>query len=500
MSVKMSEMELAKIYEAYEKIKNLDFSKKEIIEPRGKNVPEGVSYELGNAIALRLKEAGQKYFYVSGDGRISTPQLLHSFIESMLNNGINVVYAGYNNLTPMFEIEREKLRISGVNITASHQPWQYNGFKMVIENAAEEIGAELEKLQEKGNRNTQQKNHAKIYYLQSVLRQDYLNGLENEFKELRKKKSREKILFDALQGPAFSFFSAVAQKLNINFDGFREDIDGYFSLTMGGPSPLLKENFDILKNSVSNLAQYSLAVTTDGDGDRLGAVFHSKLIDFAVLGAVRAVYLAEREKRKFVNERWKNRKVKFVAEYALTSMIENYLRGKNIDVIPVARGRASLTAKIQELGKRGEKVLGGQEIGLHPYNSVGVNDGIEDALLFSEILKSKGRKYLGEMIEEARENVKPHIHEIRVYCKEPERIRNELLNKGYVEKFNDVVCALNDTEAVVHVSNTAKQITINAYSKSSNNLPKDLNKLFREIDDIEGGLEKTLKEQFEIIR
>lgn len=488
-------MELEKIYLALKEIKNLDFSKKEIIEPRGKNIPKEVAYELGNGLALKLKEAEQDYFLISGDGRISTPELMQAFTSSMLDNGINVVNVGYNNITPMFEVERSKLGVSGVNITASHNPSEDNGFKMVIESSIdkEKIEERLENWLKKENRNAvQQKNKTKIYYLQSILKKDYIKKLERKFAQFSKPMNKkEKILFDAMHGPSFPFYSAVARKLSIEFDGFREDIDGYFPLTAGGPNPLLKENFVILKRNVSNLEQYSFILITDGDGDRLSAAFSSGLVDFGVLGATRAVYLAE-------NSDFKN--PKFVAEYALASIIADYLKEKNIKVVPSARNRVNLKAKIQELKEKGEEILGGQEIGTHPYNPEGIDDGIEDALLFSTLLQTKERKGLEEMIEEAKENIKPHVHEIRVYSKDPERIRSKLLSRSYcTEKFNDVVCTLNDTEAVVHVSNTAKQITINAYNKSSDNLPKDLNKLFKEISIIENGLGEKMVQQLEII-
>ena len=175
----MSEIELEKIYAAHETIKSLNFEKMEFIEPRGRNVPEGVAYELGEGLALKLKDSNQTHFFISGDGRISTPWLMQAFANAMLDNGINVIYSGYNNTTPMFEVERGKLGISGVNITASHNPWQYNGFKMAIEKAIEDgktkdkIEAKLEELLKKGG-TIQQKNQAKIYYLQSTLRKDYI--------------------------------------------------------------------------------------------------------------------------------------------------------------------------------------------------------------------------------------------------------------------------------------------------------------------------------------
>jgi len=497
----MSEIELEKIYAAHETIKSLNFEKMEFIEPRGRNVPEGVAYELGEGLALKLKDSNQTHFFISGDGRISTPWLMQAFANAMLDNGINVIYSGYNNTTPMFEVERGKLGISGVNITASHNPWQYNGFKMAIEKAIEDgktkdkIEAKLEELLKKGG-TIQQKNQAKIYYLQSTLRKDYIKGLENKFAEFFRigngRGKKEKILFDALQGPAFPFYYAVARKLNIEFEGFREDIDGYFPLTDGGPSPLLKENFEILKRSLNNLGQYSLILITDGDGDRLSAAFSSGLVDFAVLGAVRATYLAEKDR---LNKENKN----FVAEYALAKIISRSLAKKNIKVIPTARSRKSIKAGIDELIEKGEKVLGGQEIGTHPYNSEGIDDGVEDALLFSTLLQTKGKKGLDKMIEEAKKDIPPHIHEIRVFSKEPNKIRSRLLSGGYVEKFGDVVCALNETEAVVHSSNTAKQITLNAYGDNTDSIKNDLNKLLKEIDKIENGLGEKMTQQLEII-
>ena len=492
-------MELVKVYLALQKIKNLDFKKREFIDGRGEDVPEGVAYEVGNSLALKLKEVGQEFFYVSGDGRISTPQLIKGFSDAMIDNKINVIHAGYNNVTPMFYVERMKLGVSGVNITASHNPWNYNGFKVFIEPRTDsgEILEKLEKLQASGNMKIYAKNGARNYYLQSMLRKDYLGDLEKKFKQMENKKQEGKILYDGLNGPSFPFFSDVAQKLGLQFDGFREIVNGSFPLIYDGPSPLLKENFEIMKNTLENLDRYSLILITDGDADRLSVANSSGLIDFAVVGATRAVYLAEKKER--IED--KKGKPKFVAEYALASIIGNYLAEKGIEVVPVPRGIANHFFKIQELGEKGENVLGGQEIGTHPYNSLGIDDGVEDALLFSEILLTKGKRGLEDMFDEAREGVKKHIHELRFYCKDQLNVRRRLLEQPYAsEKFEDVVCNINGTEAVIHSSNTSNQITVNACSDNGEGIEKDLNALFKDIGNIEPDLGKKLEEGLEIIR
>ena len=101
-----------------------------MLDGRGKNIPKGIGYEVGLATAYKLKELGQDYFLVSGDGRLDTPQLMHEMQQSLSDNGVCILSAGYSNTTPVFDVSKNNIGISGVNITASHQAAEYDGFKM----------------------------------------------------------------------------------------------------------------------------------------------------------------------------------------------------------------------------------------------------------------------------------------------------------------------------------------------------------------------------------
>ena len=88
---------------------------------------------IGRGFATMLREAGGKKVAVGYDGRLSSPMLEHALIEGLTASGCDVVRVGMGP-TPMLyyaEASAEDVQ-GGIQITGSHNPANYNGFKMVF--------------------------------------------------------------------------------------------------------------------------------------------------------------------------------------------------------------------------------------------------------------------------------------------------------------------------------------------------------------------------------
>src|SRR4051812_16907043 len=114
---------------------------------------EEVAEALGHAFGTIAQREGEKTVAVGRDGRLSGPALSAALVRGLTASGVDVVDIGLAT-TPMLYFAASTLCSSGIQVTGSHNPKDYNGFKMVMAGRAiygEEIQA-LRRLMEEGKR------------------------------------------------------------------------------------------------------------------------------------------------------------------------------------------------------------------------------------------------------------------------------------------------------------------------------------------------------------
>lgn len=90
------------------------------------------AYLIGRAIAARAIKAGVNKIAVGRDGRLSGPVLIENLIRGFTDSGINVVNVGMVATPMLYFAAIQECEGSGVMITGSHNPPDYNGFKMML--------------------------------------------------------------------------------------------------------------------------------------------------------------------------------------------------------------------------------------------------------------------------------------------------------------------------------------------------------------------------------
>src|SRR5687768_4309749 len=89
---------------------------------------------IGRGFATKLLEAGGKTVAVGYDGRISSPMLEHALVEGLNASGCDVVRVGMGPTPMLYYAEASAEDVDGgIQITGSHNPANYNGFKMVFQ-------------------------------------------------------------------------------------------------------------------------------------------------------------------------------------------------------------------------------------------------------------------------------------------------------------------------------------------------------------------------------
>ncbi|MES2187608.1 MAG: phosphomannomutase/phosphoglucomutase [Pseudomonadota bacterium] len=223
---------------------------------------ENVARALGRAFGSTALAQGEKAVAIGRDGRLSGPAIAAALRDGLVESGIEVIDVGAVT-TPMLYFAASTLCSSGIQVTGSHNPKDYNGFKMVLAGKAI-YGDEIQGLR--------QMMDDKSYTLKpggSARTVDvtdaYIQRIAGDIKLVRP----IKIVVDAGNGIAGATAPAVFRAIGCEVTELFTEVDGNFP--NHHPDPSKPENLkDVIAALQSGDAELGLAF--DGDGDRLGIV------------------------------------------------------------------------------------------------------------------------------------------------------------------------------------------------------------------------------------
>jgi len=221
-----------------------------------------VAEALGRAFGSAARAAGEKAVAVGRDGRLSGPALADALIRGLVATGVEVIDIGAVT-TPMLYFAAHTLANSGIQVTGSHNPKDYNGFKMVLAGRAI-YGDEIQ-----GLRKTMEAGTAQLAAGGSVRKVDvtdaYVKRIAGDIQLARPMK----IVVDSGNGIAGATAPAIFRAIGCEVTELFSEVDGDFP--NHHPDPSKPEN---LKDLMAALAQgdAELGLAFDGDGDRLGIV------------------------------------------------------------------------------------------------------------------------------------------------------------------------------------------------------------------------------------
>ncbi len=250
---------------------DLPFSVFKAYDIRG-TVPEQLNvsfaYLLGRALARRAHNCGTNRIVVGYDGRISSPELSHSLQKGILDEGIDTIDIGMVP-TPLVYFESYSQKIgAAVAITGSHNPPQYNGFKMMIGGKAlygdDVLALRDEMLQLQSRPISEKKGEA---HNKDIV-QAYVDRVASDVKLIRP----IHVAIDCGNGVAGIVATKLFRALGCRVTELYCQVDGSFP--NHHPDPADPHNLEDLQRTLEQ-TDCEVGLAFDGDGDRLGVVTRS---------------------------------------------------------------------------------------------------------------------------------------------------------------------------------------------------------------------------------
>ncbi|OGN23035.1 MAG: hypothetical protein A2918_02805 [Candidatus Yanofskybacteria bacterium RIFCSPLOWO2_01_FULL_42_49] len=371
--------------------------------------------ELNEEIAGRIAGATAKFLnakklVMGEDARTSSPALRKAVLEGATKAGCDVYYIGQCT-TPLFYFSVNNLGADGgIMVTASHNPPQYNGLKIVGRGGVPIYSGsglkDIQKLLELDNTSKQAGSVEEI----SVLNQ-YLNFL---VRESSGKNKRIRFVIDASNGVAPVVLKPLLEKLNLDPVLLNFDIDGNFP--NHSPDISKKDNLQQLKNKIIETGA-DLGFAFDGDADRLTVLDEKgdKLPAEFVVGLL------------FKAQSGLFRKLKVVYDLRFSKSIKE-LVGKN--GFPSPTGYVYVRGKMEEIGAD----LGGELAGHFDFKEMNYAESAMLAMLrILNIVASSG-KTLSALVEPFKKYV--NSGEINIEINQNDSLRSKIM-ENFKNKYSD---------------------------------------------------------------
>lgn len=228
----------------------------------GKTVTPEIVEAIGHAIGSSAKSQGLASIAIGRDGRLSGPELSQALARGIQKSGVDVIDVGMVATPVLYYAAHELCNYSGVMVTGSHNPPEYNGFKIVL--GGKTLAADMIQALRTRYENDDL-THGAGTYSQKDIRQTYLDRIVGDLKLTRPLK----IVVDSGNGVAGDLAPELYRRLGCEVTELFCDVDGNFP--NHHPDPSKPENLnDVIHALKTTDAEIGLAF--DGDGDRLGVV------------------------------------------------------------------------------------------------------------------------------------------------------------------------------------------------------------------------------------
>jgi len=337
----------------------------------GKSLDEGVAKLIGQAVGSLMAERGLREVVVGRDGRLSGPILAEALIDGLREAGRDVIDIGMAP-TPVVYFGAFQLNTGCcIALTGSHNPPDYNGFKIVVGGETLHGGAiqDLYKRIAEG----QLVSEGGGGLQQFDILEDYVSRISGDVQLER----RLRVVVDCGNGVAGVIAPAVLESIGCEVEPLYCEVDGSFP--NHHPDPSEPENLRDLATMVKRLG-FDLGIAFDGDGDRLGVVS----ADGEIIYPDRLLMLFAQDVLS------RNPGAAIIYDVKCTGHLAGHILRNGGSPIMWKTGHSLIKAKMRET----EAELAGEMSGHFFFRErwFGFDDGIYSAARLLEILAADGRE------------------------------------------------------------------------------------------------------------
>lgn len=413
-------------------------------------------YRIGNALG-RMYSGKYEKLLIARDTRNSGEMIEAALSAGALSAGLDVEFCGVIT-TPALAYLTKSEKTLGIMISASHNPANYNGIKVLAEGFKisddDEVDIEnliLEKQPEYvpyGEIGKMASSHLKDKYIGYIISEYDLNNIPY------------KIAVDVGHGSTGALIDKIFGAFNLNYDIYFNEPDGLnINEKCGSTHP------EVLANIIKNDG-YDLGILFDGDGDR--CLFIDKkgnLIDGDKLMAINALKMEKQN-------RLKNDMV--IATIMSNLGLEKFLEKNNIKLFRTGVGDKYVLEKMLEFDAK----LGGEQSGHIIFlDKATTGDGIITALETLETLF-----YFGKNINDLTEEIPEYPQLLKnISVKDKKAIMENTKLKEAIEKYSNVP----NFRLIVRPSGTEHKIRIMAEGDDKDFVYKVVNELYQIIEEID---------------
>ena len=331
-----------------------------------------VIYWLGRAIADQVVSDNSASVIVGADGRLSGPELKQALIAGLREGGADVLDTGFAATPVVYFAAFQQDTANAVVITASHNPPEQNGLKVIVGNQAL-MDEEITELAQSFSRTDLSSGSGQL------IEQDQIANYVHHLAQIFDIKRRFKIALDTGNGIGGPVAERLFSRLNQDLTHLFSVVDGHFP--NHSPDPCVVDNLTELKSVVrSNGADIGIAF--DGDADRIVILDETGT---AISPDHLLMLLIDDQKTR--NQEQPLGKV--VIDVKTSSAVANQIQALGGEVVLGRTGHSPMKRLIQASAAQ----LGG-ELSAHYYFAdwFGFDDGLYTALRFLSLLERSGHK------------------------------------------------------------------------------------------------------------
>ena len=236
----------------------------------GENLTDDVAHWVGRACGAACIEAGVSTAAVGGDGRASTPDLTRALTDGLLAAGIDVLDVGMVPTPVLYYAATEHSEGTGIMITGSHNPPEYNGIKMMVAGktlAEGDIQAVQSWIVDDAPRSaSREKTTPRGTVHRRAILEEYIDAVADD---IGRRNRGIKVVIDSGNGVGGLVAKPLFEAIGCEVISLFEEVDATFP--NHHPDPAEPKNLVELQRVVVAEAA-DLGIAFDGDADRLGVV------------------------------------------------------------------------------------------------------------------------------------------------------------------------------------------------------------------------------------